>query len=120
MRAYSGCSATNEVSTAAAAAALLVVGALLVAGCTHVVRASSHGEPSIPDLPPEALIDVGTSVEKLEFLVGKPIAVEKTDEGENTEVWYYDFGMVMIQDGRVLYKWPPSEVVTDVETPQLQ
>jgi len=120
MRAYSRCSATNKVGPPAAAVALLVVGVLLVAGCTHAVRASSPGEPPPPDLPPDALIHVGMSTEKLELLVGKPIAVEKTDEGENTEVWHYDFGVVIIQDGRVLYKWPPSKVVTDVETPQLQ
>ena len=115
MRAYSRCLATNRVGMAAVAAICMAM-ALGVAGCAHILPGSPLSESSHLELPPDAFIHVGMSVEGLKSLVGEPVTVEKTEREWDTEVWHYDFGVVLIEGGQVRYKYPPSRVVTDSET----
>lgn len=48
---------------------------------------------------------MGMDVESLTRLVGAPHRKEAVPAGE---IWYYEFGVVMVADGRVTYKYPPS------------
>ena len=63
--------------------------------------------PSRFDLPPHDFIFVGMDTETLTRLVGQPNEIE--DAGHAQE-WYYDFGVVVIEGGRVAFNYPESRV----------
>ena len=100
------------------ASAICVAMVLAVAGCAHIAAEPSPSESSRLEVPPDAFIYVGMSVEELEPLVGEPLVIDRPTEREGVEVWRYDFGVVIVEDGRVCYKWPPSRVVSDTEAPE--
>ena len=103
---------------------LEVIAALLVGagvamgagGCTSVVaRPEAPGraqpEPSMLDMPAESFIYEGMDVDDLRRIVGEPADIVLTPRGE---VWYYDFGVAIVQGGRVTYRY-----VEDQEEPAL-
>ncbi len=65
-------------------------------------------ETSEFDMPSEDFIAKGMSTEELKSLVGEPAQKEPL-EATGSEAWYYDFGVVIMKDGRVQYKHPPSK-----------
>ena len=88
---------------------------LTLAGCTQqgVSPGSESREREKPGqirLAPETLIGIGMGADKVVHLVGKPVMVERIAHKPKTEIWHYEFGIVIIQDQRVKYKYPPSKV----------
>jgi len=82
---------------------------LAAAGCaqTQAVRpqAGAASAPSKFDLPACNFAYVGMDAEMLVRLVGRPAEVAPAPRGE---VWYYEFGAVIVRDGRLIFKYPPS------------
>lgn len=68
---------------------------------TGAVKVEDHSF----DLPPEEFIYVGMDVGDMVRLVGTPQQKVSAPAGET---WYYEFGVVMVEHGRVKYKYPPS------------
>lgn len=60
------------------------------------------------DMPPHHFIRRGMNVERVENLVGKP--ERKQEKSGRPDVWHYSFGVVMVEQGSVRYKYPPSEL----------
>jgi len=105
----------NRAIKAAMATAHVLLIALVLAGCAQqgVSPGSENAENQKPGqvkLAPEALIGIGMEADKVVHLVGKPVMVERMADKPKTEVWHYEFGIVIIQDQRVKYKYPPSKV----------
>jgi hypothetical protein len=100
---------TSTRSSVLRFAAACVALAVFAAGCTRTVTKSIGGSlpatKSVFDLPPEQFIYVGMDVETLTRLVGEPQRKEAVLAGE---IWYYGFGVVMVGDARVKYRYPPS------------
>mgnify|MGYP000577203480 CR=1 FL=1 len=97
--------------TAALCAALLAAG---LVGCTRTVKDVS--QPTIPkkeentkfDLPPHHFIYRGMQKDRVASLVGKP---RRTGTEAGRKVWHYGWGAVLFEDGKVVYKYPPSKGV---------
>ncbi len=88
--------------------ALAMLGAALAAaGCASSIempaRPQRAAAPSIFDRPARQFVYVGMSVRDLKRLVGEPAQVAETSRGQ---LWYYDFGVVIVRGGRVGYKYP--------------
>lgn len=62
--------------------------------------------PSVYDLPPERFIYAGMEARLLKRLVGEPQEVWESPKGE---IWYYDFGAVIVEGRRVVYAYPTPE-----------
>ncbi len=59
------------------------------------------------DLPPHHFIRGGMSTDRIRSLVGPPDrTVQKSGR---PDVWHYEFGVLMVADGQVQYKYPPSQ-----------
>ncbi len=63
-------------------------------------------ETSEMDLPPHHFIREGMDVERVRSLVGEPD--RKEQHSDRPDEWYYPFGILMIEEGKVQYKYPPS------------
>ena len=63
--------------------------------------------PSRFDLPPHDFIYVGMNVERVTRLVGSP---QQIAPAPNSEIWYYEFGAMVVEEGHVKYKYPPESV----------
>ena len=95
----------------------LLVGLLpALSGCAGSQEASSPTRPTAQtqgeetsefDMPSQEFIAPGMTTGELKSLVGEPDQVEEL-EADSSEAWYYDFGMVIVKDGTVKYKYPPS------------
>jgi len=57
------------------------------------------------DLPAHHFIYEGMEVEMLRRLVGEPRDMSRAGRAE---VWYYNWGVVVVEDGLVRYKFPPA------------
>jgi len=91
--------------------------ALLCSGCADTRTEETTEKPRIIpdqeeetkfDLPAHHFIFRGMDTDRLTSLVGAP--KRKEDEGKRQE-WYYDWGMVLLRQGEVVYKHPPSKGV---------
>ena len=104
-----GIKALNAIVLASAAAALC--------GCirTPVRRAESPttAEQNDFQLPAHHFIYRGMDKSAVLNLVGPPNEVEKQEEPPEREDWYYDFGVVVLEAGKVEYKYPPSKAARD-------
>lgn len=100
------------------------VGAVLIlaavaAGCSKagVTRAERHSvAQGLFGLPAHDYVYEGMDIALLKRLVGEPVSVDR--EGDR-QVWHYGFGVVLVRDGSVEYKYPPSrgQVPPEVPTP---
>ena len=94
---------------------LVLAGVLVVAsvGCSGVgpTRAtppsdtSTVGETGRLAAPDSrfARVEVGMSASEAESLLGKPVMVEQRRADGPTEVWYYEDGVVMLRNGKVVF-----------------
>jgi len=103
----------HRIVLVALTAALATLGA---AGCftTPQANPSARRPPSVFDLPAHRFIYVGMDVEMLTRLVGRPSEVARAPRGE---IWYYDFGAVLVEEGRVTYKYPRSSTDAQAAEP---
>jgi len=99
------------------AALLACVGvAMGAAGCMSAVATPeaprrTQQEPSMFDKPAKSFIHEGMDVDSLRRIVGEPAQIVRTPRGE---VWYYDFGVVIVEGERVKYRY-----VEDQDEPAL-
>ena len=86
----------------------VLVPVVLLLGSAGCVREVS--KPPRPfDLPRHDFIFVGMGTDRLKSLMGEPKHVDKANAGGRMETWRYDPGVVVIvEDGRVKFKYPPS------------
>lgn len=108
--------------TTVLAVAAVVGMALWCVGCADTQQQKTPTKPrTIPDQEDETKFDLpahhfiyrGMEKDRLESLVGRP---KGKDEAGQRTAWYYDWGMVLLQDGKVDYKYPPSKGVDDSTT----
>ena len=96
-------------------AVLLLVGvAIGLTSCRApvVVEQAAVGEAKEEtkfDLPAHEFIHVGMTDSQLESLVGKPSSVQEIGDRPGASEWHYGFGLVAIEHGVVIYKYPPSK-----------
>lgn len=81
---------------------------LLMSGCVQQQETGERATRSVETLGgilPERGISVGMSQKRVLSLVGHPAEREIKGEGDEhrREVWYYDFGVVIIQQDVVKY-----------------
>jgi len=90
--------------------AVLAVAALSLAGVGGCAsepapqRRPEHARSRF-DLPAHHFIYEGMEVEMLRRLVGEPRDMSRAGRAE---VWYYNWGVVVVEDGLVRYKFPPA------------
>ena len=109
----SSLSRSRRVLLLALTAACATLGAV---GCvaTRGANPSARRSVSVFDLPADRFIYIGMDVEMLTRLVGKPSGVARAPRGE---IWYYEFGAVVVEEGRVTYKYPPSSTDAQAAEP---
>ena len=89
---------------------LLILGAALWAcflpGCVRQRMRPDRPDnaPSEFDRPAECFIYVGMPQQDLLALMGRPQNIERQ---QAREIWYYDFGLVVLEDSQVAYRYPP-------------
>lgn len=101
---------------------LTLAGLLLICvftGCTRrrPPSSSSDGAPSHFDQPAENFIYRGMIRADLLDLMGEP---ENIKTQGDREIWYYDFGVVVLVDNRVKYRYPPLPDSGNTEAPRRQ
>ena len=90
---------------------LTILGAVFCAcvltGCVQrkVTGNRPANAPSRFDRPAHHFIYVGMSEQDRLNLMGDPSDIKRQEE---RQIWYYDFGVVMMRDHRVVYRYPPS------------
>lgn len=100
----------------------LLSGVLLLAGCAGTEKpreerktsgqASEESKASSEfQLPPHHFIEAGMSTDRVTSLVGPP--EKKVRKSNHPDVWHYRFGLVLVQEGQVRYKFPPSRSGAD-------
>ena len=105
----------GKITVGLAAAAL----ALAALGCGANTEKETSASPRIIpdqeektkfDLPPHHFIYRGMETDRLTSLVGEP---QRKEKQQNRQEWYYDWGMVLLKNGEVDYKYPPSRAVQE-------
>lgn len=81
----------------------------------------ANRKPTKFDLPQHTFIYRGMSESELLMLLGKPMKVRKVKDGPPRKVWHYDFGLVILQDGKVILhqakRDPKAVTLPSVSTP---
>jgi len=99
----------------------LIVLVLLAAacGCSLIRTEGTAGPPDAPAsagtaqkteapalrLPALAQVRPGMSASEVESAAGSPVAKEFRGRAGNVEVWYYDGGVVILQDNQVKFRF---------------
>ncbi len=52
-----------------------------------------------------ARVEIGMSASEAESLLGKPVLVEQERSDGPAEVWYYQDGVVMLRNGKVVFSY---------------
>jgi len=82
--------------------------ALLMVGC-----AAGGGADEGAPVPASAVstVELGMSPAEVEALAGSPYSVEPEAGERNVEVWHYQDGVIMFEDGRVVFRYsePPRK-----------
>ena len=74
---------------------------VLVLGC------SSTGPAQLQQPPPAPTqVELGMAASQVEALLGKPTAVQTAEADPQLEVWVYDAGRVVLNDGKVVLTDP--------------
>ena len=58
------------------------------------------------DLPPMESVQIGMSDAEVVSVLGKPERIDAGRAQDGPIVWYYNVGVVILQDGRVAYTYP--------------
>ncbi|MCK4373766.1 MAG: hypothetical protein KAX19_00515 [Candidatus Brocadiae bacterium] len=56
--------------------------------------------------PPLSRVTVGMSAREVDAILGSPCAREQNGPQGQMEVWYYDAGVVILQDAEVKFRFP--------------
>jgi outer membrane protein assembly factor BamE (lipoprotein component of BamABCDE complex) len=84
----------------------LLLAALLAvaAGCASEVP-PREPQPAAPELSRVSLVQEGMRPAEVRQLLGEPALTETPPDRPGAEVWHYDGGVVLFQDGLVAYRY---------------